>query len=237
MSQYQSYSQWKDWPLNFTCSESERLYFEREFGGIIAPGRRIFEIGFGNGGFLSWARSRGAEVYGVEIQSEILAAAERHGFVVAGTLDELLPHRGIGFDAAVALDVFEHIPAEDIPQVLSSIENLLKPSGSLTLRVPNGLSPFVRYNQYGDATHTNVVTPSKMDQWAFATQLRVQCVRNEARVPYGANVAYRFAKHIQFAMREFVSRAIAAIYGLPVHTLDANLMIVMKKKDGLEEAD
>jgi SAM-dependent methyltransferase len=229
MSQYESYSQWKDWPLNFTCSESEELYYEREFGDIVASGHRIFEIGFGNGGFLAWARRRGAEVYGVEIQPEILAAAERQGFVAVGALDELLPHRGNGFDAAMALDVFEHIPAEDIPRILTSIENLLKPQGTLTLRVPNGLSPFGRYNQYGDATHTSVITPAKMAQWAFATQLRVYCVRNEARVPYGANFIYRFAKRIQFAIRGCVNKAIAAIYGLPVNTLDPNMIIVLKK--------
>jgi 2-polyprenyl-3-methyl-5-hydroxy-6-metoxy-1,4-benzoquinol methylase len=232
MSQYESYSRWKDWPLNFTCSERERLYYEREFGGIVAPGRRIFEIGFGNGGFLAWARRRGAEVYGVEIQPEILAAAEQQGFVAFGTVDELMAQCGTGFDAAVALDVFEHIPAEDIPRVLISIDKLLKPGGTLTLRVPNGLSPFGRYNQYGDATHMNVITPSKMAQWAFATQLRVHWVRNEARIPYGPNFLHRFAKRIQFAIRECMSKAIAAIYGLPVHTLDPNMIIVLKKNDG-----
>jgi 2-polyprenyl-3-methyl-5-hydroxy-6-metoxy-1,4-benzoquinol methylase len=231
MSQYESYSRWKDWSLNFTCSENEQRYFDREFGDTVEAVHRIFEIGFGNGGFLAWAKQRGADVYGVEIQPEILAAAERHGFVAVGSIDQLSAHRGDGFDAAVALDVFEHIPAENVPQTLASIEALLKPRGTLTLRVPNGVSPFGRYNQHGDATHINVITPAKMAQWALATQLRVDCVRNEARVLNATNLISRFIKRIQFTIRECVNKAIAAIYGLPVDALDPNMIIVLRKSD------
>ena len=41
---------------------------------------------------------------------EIPAAAERHGFVAVSALNQLLPYRRDGFDYAVALDVFEHLP-------------------------------------------------------------------------------------------------------------------------------
>jgi len=83
MPQYESYSQWKDWQLNFTCSEADAQYYDLEFGNCVKSGSRIVEIGFGNGGFLDWAKRRGAEVYGVEIQPEILEAADRHGFKAA----------------------------------------------------------------------------------------------------------------------------------------------------------
>jgi SAM-dependent methyltransferase len=228
MSQYQSYSQWKDWSLNFSYSEFEQRYYEKELGGIVAPGRRIIEIGFGNGGFLAWAKQVGAEVYGVEIQPEILAAAHEHGFVAVDHIDQLLPYRKDGFDAAIALDVFEHIPTDDIPSTLNSIETLLKPGGTLTIRVPNGLSPFGRYNQYGDTTHINVVTPAKLAQWSFATHLRIDDVRNEARVPNNNRFRHRLGKRLQFTIREWLNKVMAKIYGLPISTLDPNLVIVLK---------
>ena len=231
MSQYESYFQWKDWPLDFAFTDFDRRYYERELGGIAAPGQRIIELGFGNGGFLVWAKQRGAEVYGVEIQPEIIAAAERHGLIAVHQPGDLLPYRQSGFDAVVALDVFEHIPTDEIPRTLAMVDQLLKPSGTLTIRVPNGLSPFGRYNQYQDATHMNVITPAKMSQWAFATHLRVVDVRNQARVPVRNTLSHRLLKSFQFAIREVTSRTIARIYGLPVRALDPNLMIVLRKVD------
>jgi 2-polyprenyl-3-methyl-5-hydroxy-6-metoxy-1,4-benzoquinol methylase len=231
MSQYQSYSQWKDWPLDFSCSNAEARYFDLEFGSSVAPGCRIVEIGFGNGGFLDWARRRGAEVYGVEIQPEILEAATRHGFRAVSSIRDLQRFRNTGFDAVVALDVFEHIPPEEVPGVLREIESLLAAEGTLTLRIPNGLSPFGRFNQHGDATHTTVVTPAKMRQWAIGTSLQVHDVRNEARVPEGNSAVRRIAKRIQFGLRDCANRIIANIYGLPISCLDPNMIIVLRKSE------
>jgi 2-polyprenyl-3-methyl-5-hydroxy-6-metoxy-1,4-benzoquinol methylase len=229
MSQYDSYSQWKDWHLNFSCSDLEERYYELEFGRLVLPGSRIVEIGFGNGGFLDWAKRRGAEVYGVEIQPEILEAANRHGFKAVQFIEELLSYRGDGFDLAVALDVFEHIPPAEVPRALQQIESLLKVTGTLTLRVPNGLSPFGRLNQHGDATHTTVVTPAKVKQWAIGTNLELQDVRNEARVPVGKSIFRRSSKRVQFLVRDGVNKLLAKIYGFPTSTLDPNLIIVLKK--------
>jgi 2-polyprenyl-3-methyl-5-hydroxy-6-metoxy-1,4-benzoquinol methylase len=227
MQQYESYSQWKNWSLDFSFSEEDRLYYEKEFGKIVRSGDRVIEIGFGSGGFLSWAKQRGAETYGVEVQEEIIAAANEHGFIAVSQIDLLFPHRQQGFDAIVAVDVFEHLSTEEIQQALKSIEKLLKPSGALIIRVPNGGSPFGLWNQYGDKTHVSVMTPTKMNQLAFETKLRVVEIRNQARVLPRGTVGQRFRAWLSLGLREILNQAIARIYGLPT-TLDQNLVMVLK---------
>ena len=227
MSQYDSYVRWKNWSIDFTFSEADDLYYSKEFGKIVGQGQRIFEIGFGAGSFLSWARQKGAEVYGVEVQEEIVTVANEKGFIAVTQIDQLLPYRREGFDAAVALDVFEHLSIDEIPNVLASIEKLLKPSGTLTIRVPNGVSPFGRCYQHGDATHLTVITPSKLSQLALATKLRVVDVRNAARTASRKSPAHRLLKLFQFAIRECVNRAVARIYGYSLSTLDQNVVIVL----------
>jgi 2-polyprenyl-3-methyl-5-hydroxy-6-metoxy-1,4-benzoquinol methylase len=226
MSKYESYIEWKNWRTDFSFSEAEDLYFEKELGKIVRPGQRIVEIGFGAGSFLAWAKHRGADVYGVELQEELVTAATKHGFVAVNEIDGLLPHRQQGFDAVVALDVFEHLSVDEITPMLTSIEKLLKPAGILTIRVPNGCSPFGLGNQYGDATHQTVITPNKLSQLAYSTHLRVVDIRNEARVPNRKAISHRIAKCLQFAIRECISKAIARVYGYH-GTLDQNMVIVL----------
>jgi SAM-dependent methyltransferase len=227
MPQYESYTQWKDWHLDFSFSEADDLYYRKEFGQVVRAGQRIIEIGFGAGSFLSWAKQRGAEIYGVEIQEELIAAVKEHGAFAVNQIDDLLPHRQQGFDAVVALDVFEHLTNSEISSMLASIEKLLKPSGTLTVRVPNGGSPFGLWNQHSDATHLTVVTPGKLSQLAFATKLRVVEVRNMARVPIRKSIGHRMSVFLQFAIRECISRAIAKVYAYP-SILDQNMVIVLK---------
>jgi hypothetical protein len=69
---------------------------------------------------------------------------------------------------------------DEIPNVLASIEKLLKPSGTLTVRSPNGASPFGRCYQHRDATHLTVITLSKLSSLALATKLRIIEIRNAA---------------------------------------------------------
>jgi 2-polyprenyl-3-methyl-5-hydroxy-6-metoxy-1,4-benzoquinol methylase len=228
MSQYESYIQWKDWHLDFSFSDGDDLYFRKEFGQIVRAGQRIIEIGFGAGSFLSWAKQRGAEIYGVEIQEALVTAAKAHGAIAVTKIDDLLPFCQQGFDAVVALDVFEHLATDEISSMLASIEKLLKPSGILIVRVPNGGSPFGRWNQHSDATHLTVVTPWKLSQLAIATKLRVVEFRNQARVPYRKSFGHRLHMYVMFAIRECISKAIAEIYDYP-SVLDKNIIIVLKK--------
>ena len=226
MSDYNQYHEWKSWELDFTYNDWELSYFTDELRPLVGPGKRIAEIGFGNGGFLTWAKERGAEVYGVEIQDDIVRAAQAHGFTAVSRIDDLAAYRQDGFDSIIALDVFEHIPATDIPGVLTVIRALLKPNGTLYLRVPNGISPFGLNNQHGDITHVTVVSAAKMSQWALGTGMRVTGVHN-ARAVSGKALSYRIAKRIQYLMRDCVNVFVAKLYGFSTTALDNNIAITL----------
>ena len=74
---YSGYVEWKRWDGAFETADKEARYFTAEFRDITLRGKRVLEIGFGNGGFLAWARTQGADVSGIEINAEMRDAA-RH---------------------------------------------------------------------------------------------------------------------------------------------------------------
>lgn len=74
-------------------------------------GRRLLEIGCGNGYFLDVARSRGWEVGGIELSRAHVERARSRGLeVVLGDLAEDHLFSGERFDVVVAIEVVEHVP-------------------------------------------------------------------------------------------------------------------------------
>lgn len=99
-------------------------------------GRRLLDVGFGNGMFLAMARERGWEVSGIETSATNVESAKRKF-----SLDlwqgnfETLDKPEESFDAVVLLDVVEHQP--DPHRFLNKAHRLLAPGGLLLLAVPN----------------------------------------------------------------------------------------------------
>ena len=78
---YANYTEWKRWDGVFAASDKEARYFAAEFADIPLRGRRVLEIGFGNGSFLAWAKGEGADVAGIELNEDMRDAARKNGFV------------------------------------------------------------------------------------------------------------------------------------------------------------
>src|SRR5262245_48888180 len=78
---YKGYETWKRWSAQnfFQCSDRQRAYFEGELACFDLRDKHVLEIGFGNGEFLSFARARGAELYGTELLDSALMLAQCHG--------------------------------------------------------------------------------------------------------------------------------------------------------------
>ncbi|MEI8395416.1 MAG: class I SAM-dependent methyltransferase [Rhodospirillaceae bacterium] len=231
MSTYNSYSEQKGWTVDFSCAEPDRLYFQAEFSGIDLKGKKILELGFGNGSFMAYARENGAEVFGIEIQPDNVVKARAAGYNAFETLDELQSNHPVSFDMAVAFDVFEHLSHDLIHTTLTSLHGLLKVGGVLILRTPNGQSPFGRRTQYGDATHLSVITPKKMEQICFGKGLEVIGVGNQARVFSPGGLHYALVKRLQFLARDFCNALISNIYGMGTTVLDENIVIRIRKTE------
>jgi 2-polyprenyl-3-methyl-5-hydroxy-6-metoxy-1,4-benzoquinol methylase len=98
-------------------------------------GRRLLDVGCGDGGFLRLARDCGWQVEGVEPDPQAAAAARRHGVPVHTGGLEACAGRSACFDLVTMSHVLEHL--HDPVAALADCHRLLGPGGRLWLATPN----------------------------------------------------------------------------------------------------
>lgn len=137
----------RDGYANYAGSEA---VLRREFGAAVAhlrrfvPGGRLLELGCAYGFFMLEARPHFACV-GVEVSQAAAAAARARGLEVHdGALDATLAARLAPVDAAVMLDVIEHLerPAE----TLALLAETVRPGGVLMLTTGDWETPVARWS-------------------------------------------------------------------------------------------
>jgi 2-polyprenyl-3-methyl-5-hydroxy-6-metoxy-1,4-benzoquinol methylase len=137
---YVNYIHWKSWPNDsfFRFSLHEANYFSADFDDVSLLDAKFLEIGFGNGSLLSWAKSRGAAIYGIEtLETSLERAKEKNIPLLSSDLGDNLPQFNEFFDVIAAYDVLEHLSIPEIIITLDAIAKMLKPGGELMLRFPN----------------------------------------------------------------------------------------------------
>jgi len=98
-----------------------------------APGQRILDAGCARGRFLRALQDSPAELYGVDITPVFVADARVNApraTIVEGSLTAL-PFKEAFFDAAFAIEVFEHLPG--CTDALIELRRILKPGGRLVV--------------------------------------------------------------------------------------------------------
>ncbi len=105
--------------------------------GLI-EGKRILDVGCGNGGLFRVLVDRGAEVVGVDPNEEALGAARRavSKGVFAQAAAEALPFADDSFDGAVLLNSLHHVPVSDMNMALREVARVVEPSGPLVVVEP-----------------------------------------------------------------------------------------------------
>lgn len=100
------------------------------------PGKRVLDIGCGQGVFLEMMRDRGFEVCGVELgeQSSRIARKKRGLSVITGDLSSLDAEKE-SFDAVLMSHLIEHV--DDPVALLERVRDLLRPGGVALLSLPN----------------------------------------------------------------------------------------------------
>ncbi|MGO9111977.1 MAG: class I SAM-dependent methyltransferase [Thermoguttaceae bacterium] len=103
----------------------------------IKPGCKCLDVGCGDGRTSGlWLRNHGCNYVGADISASAIELARNEGLeAVAIGADGRLPFESESFDAAVCIEVMEHMFA---PQdALSEIRRVLRPHGTLLVTVPN----------------------------------------------------------------------------------------------------
>lgn len=226
---YARYAEWKQWSGRAEPRGKEARTFAAEFAGIPLAGRRVLEIGFGEGAFLAWARAQGAAVAGIEINDAMLDAARRHGFEVSNASLSGLLARGERYAVIVAFDVLEHWDAGELADHLASIRQLLDDGGVFLARFPNGQSPFGRVYQHGDFTHKSTLSTFKIEYLAGLCGFDIVRIANACRVAAHTDPVSRLRQRWLAWRRSRIERRIARLYGIRRLPLDPNLVAVLRK--------
>jgi SAM-dependent methyltransferase len=233
---YAGYASWKGWDGAFATSDRKRRYFAAEFRDMPLRGRRVLEIGFGNGEFLAFAKGEGAEAAGTEINAEARDAARRHGFEALDASPENIAASGRRFDLVVAFDVLEHWDFDELVANFRAIHALLADDGRFVSRFPNGHSPFGRIYQNGDFSHKSALSTYKLEYLAGLTGFRIVRIDNARRVPSRPGpLASVWHGWLAFRRRRN-ERSIARLYGIRRLPLDPNLVAVLEKRGANESS-
>jgi SAM-dependent methyltransferase len=110
-------------------------------------GRRLLEVGPGQGLFLGCAQQSGADVVGIEPSRAFFETLQEDGLpCVFGSLEQVdLTELG-SFDVIVMIHVLEHFYDPNV--ALKRIWRLLNEDGLLVLELPNILKPFRSLDRY-----------------------------------------------------------------------------------------
>lgn len=235
VSERKSYSDWKRWSEEAFArpGSDEGRYFTLELSASgVGPlqGRRVLEIGFGNGAFAGWALEAGADYRGVEADPELLARARGSGLRVMAAgqpLTEFAEEATV--DLIVGFDVFEHVDRAVLPCLFREMRTLLKPGGLLIGRVPSGDSPFGRVFQNGDLTHLTALGSEAVRQLAAMAGLEVVAVRGPVS-PAAGGVRARFRRAVKQGVRRLVYPVVARLLmDWPGAVLTPNMVFVLRR--------
>jgi hypothetical protein len=232
---YANYTEWKRWDGVFVASDKEARYFAAEFTDIPLRGRRVLEIGFGNGSFLAWAKGEGADVAGIELNADMRDAARKNGFVAFDATLAELASREARYDLIVAFDVLEHWDANELVENFGAVRVLLTEGGLFICRFPNGQSPFGRVYQHGDFSHKTTLSTYKIEYLAGTSGLDIVRIANPCRVPSRASAMGSLRQWWLARRRRRIERTIARLYGIRRLPLDPNLVAVLRKPIGATE--
>ena len=152
---------------------ARRLGFRNRYLRFLRNASRqdpLLEIGCGDGSFLRELLDAGFNnVLGLEPSPTYSPVVDPR--LIARTFADqyLETAASASIGTAVALDVFEHVPADSLRTLLVMLEDRLLPGGIVLIRVPNMATGLGQFTYFGDLSHTTALNEMSLRQLAFDT--------------------------------------------------------------------
>lgn len=149
------------WIRDPDCRESLPYfgYIELAAAALPAPPAKVLDAGCGDGRISAELMRRGYDVTGVDFFEHLVEYArllnERddfHRVDLTQPIEKQVESLELGtFDAAILIEVFEHLPPEACPAALDNLLRSLKPGGTLIVSVPSLELPMskLHYRHFG----------------------------------------------------------------------------------------
>lgn len=104
---------------------------------ILGNGRRLLDVGCGNGALLGLAGGRYEQMYGCDLAEKALREVSLRGMKTACADLNVgaLPYKDNTFDCVTCLEVIEHVV--DPLRLLRELHRVLRPQGRLVMTTPN----------------------------------------------------------------------------------------------------
>lgn len=212
----ETYSLWKSWNKSGfgRLQLFEKQYFDRELKRAkcnFPSDAKVLEIGFGNGKFLTYARTLGWSVVGVEANEQLVGFAESQEFDVyhANNLSFFEPDQ---FDLIVAFDVLEHLPKDELIGWFFEINRILKEDGCFIARFPNGDSPLGLLHQNGDVTHASSIGSIMVKCLAERVGITIVYLGGEAQPLVGKSPTHTLHHYLTWPVKFLINMVVRLLF-------------------------
>lgn len=127
---------------------------------------RILELGCGSGYFLQFLQKEGfRNIFGIDISEQQIERAKAKGLNADVTdIFEFFKTNKKEYDAIFALDFIEHFYKQELLELFTGINKIMRRNGILILHTPNGQGLFPGRNISGDLTHLTIFNPNSLTQ-------------------------------------------------------------------------
>ncbi|MBC8479553.1 MAG: class I SAM-dependent methyltransferase [FCB group bacterium] len=143
------YHNWQSyyWKYQYLLAEEYYLPLLKNWD-IPVEGKKVLDIGCGDGGFTSAVAVSGADCTGVEMRDFRWEVADNPRFLIDDiTRPDALKTIGHSYDIIILRDVIEHIPLEQKSGFITAIHQFMADDAVLLITFPPFYSPFGLHQQ------------------------------------------------------------------------------------------
>ncbi len=174
------------------CMERERLERTLQLiqSHLSLSGKRVVDIGCGNGTLAKRLRDAGAVVQAVDIASNALKQLQQHDAADIETLQDALPETSLPdntYDLVVCTEVIAELNAPDYRLFFAELARLVKPTGYVVCSTPLDIHSEDALQRLSELAHTefNVI------EWVYSYHALYQRLIDFISAPGRYSKAYR----------------------------------------------